>query len=224
MSNQSFPLPPDSSLDSWQRILKQEILWMQGNRTPYDWGNHHGSIRSNYHKGPGEEESKGILYKAPASFCCGATGELFLRTWKRWMEGYEDDDFHSDAIYELIRHYFFRRMDLGEKYLKGAKAGLEWISEQSEWLEIASSEEPSEMPFGAFIQFDFDHGSGKAGHSAVVVGHGSVKNRPVLYVWSSNKNYSDDSPYTKGQPDGHGWDFFYKDPESRRFYGAWVVP
>lgn len=223
MTTQAFPLPPDSTLDPWQRHLKREMLWMQSNRTPYRWTNHHGSIGTYHHQGPLDTRKTKILSAAPYSYCCGATGELFLRAWKAWMEGYEEDDFTGAQMYALIRHYFYRRMDLGAKHLKGAMAGLEWLASQSEWFEVATTENASEMPFGTFLQMDFSHGKGRSGHSAVVVGHGAIENRPVVYVWSSNKNYSNKSPYTRGQSDGHGFDFYYKDIASRRFYGAWIL-
>lgn len=224
MTNASFPLPLDETLNTWQQCVKLELQWMQANRLPYRWENHHGSIGTYGHKGPMDAKEKTILLASPAAYCCGATSELFLRSWKRWMEGYEDEDFSGAVIYELLRKYFFRRIDLGNKYLKGAMAGLQWLANQSDWLQVQTTEDPSEMPFGAFLQLDFSYGSGDSGHAAVVVGHGTINNRPVVYVWSANKNYSLDSPYTRGQPDGHGWDFYYKDFASRRFYGAWIVP
>lgn len=235
-------LPPEAGLSFWQRCVRNAILNIQDNRTPYDpkWGAsqdppHSGSLMDRRHGG-------GRIMRGgnpPLSYCCGAVMEAFMLAWKEWMVGYEEDDISHAQMQEIYAHFFvFTRDD--KSTAGGAMSGLKWLAGQVDWLTVSSSLAPDTFPFGTFLQMRFGPDPYKdGGHSAIVIGHGTKDGRPVLVVWSSNYGFKArisrnlDGSFTVVDTQnptqaGHGADYYLKDKVyssgfRRMFQGAWIV-
>lgn len=230
-------LPDPESLNSWQKCVRDAIIWMQQHRLPYHWPkdnqpNHHqGCIADMHHQGS-------LIMKAgdpPGAYCCGATMECFMRAWSNFMVGAEDQDISAAQMKELYKYFFVWASD-DNRYDEGAKAGLLWLAKQCDWLTVQATEDADELPFGAFLQMQFGPNAVNQGHSVVVIGHGHIEDEKCLIVWSANYGYGhtiekvgDSYKVEKSVPfpSGHGFDYYYKtmvkDGFTRLFHGAWIV-
>lgn len=232
--------PPEDGMSEWQASLYAAMIFLQERTVPYhrpkegDPNVHSGCTSDKYHR------SKRIMKAGnpPGSYCCGATMEAFMMAWQVYMAGFYDDDISVEQMQELYR-YFFIYEDENDRYIKGAAGGLLWLEEHLSFLKVRYSENPNDYPFGTFVQMSFEPNPYGAGHSAIVVGHGSYDGKDCLIVWSSNYGYKHVIEKSNGgyivvdgprQPSGHNIDFYLKEktydlatgPFKRKFYGAWI--
>lgn len=235
-------MPEDSSLNEWQRCMKQAILSIQGSRLGYDtsWGSTNGNVHSGCTK---DREHLGtrIMRKGnPAgSYCCGAVMEAFMVAWSLWKERADKDVTVEDMREMYANVFLFDRESKDTQY--GAMGGLIKMSNNHDWLKVETSDEVDRFPFGAMVQMRFkeDPYAANSGHSVIALGHGVYDGNPCLVVWSSNYGHDGDFHYDPksglytvingdGQPSGHGPDYYVKDRVKdgykRRFFGGWILP
>lgn len=150
----------------------------------------------------------------------------------------EEIDISHRQMMTLYRYFYVYEHRTG-RYDNGVQKGLLRLSEMSPDIVVRASDDPNELPFGAFVQIQFGPDAPNQGHSAIVIGHGTYQGKGVLIVWSSNYGYrhvisKEGESYLvkdgKQRPSGHDFDWFYKrmieDYPSgsfeRQFYGAWI--
>jgi len=216
-------LPDDDNLNFWQFCVKNAIMHVQENWTPYkQYNTGDPSIPGDGKSGSTENiyfRQKRIMTanKPATSHCCGAVLEVFMRAWKEWMgEDYEtDEDMSKETMWEMNRYTFLvpgehRTIDM---VIPGVSAGLEHIAKELDWLDIETKTfthktyNQYEPKFADFIQMQFSE-DGSRGHTVIVLGAGKYKNKRCLYVWSSNVGYDQQWQYSKGQEAGHGVDYY----------------
>lgn len=214
--------PQLEEMTDWQQCVFEAIKEIQGNWAPYKWGGGSGCTKSRKFR-------RHVVMRAarpPTSYCCGAQFEAFLLAWRNWI-GYSyqtPDDITLPQMKKLYAYSFlFSGLPNAEKGLAAPEALPSIISWQP-WLaeeEGVSVEqvEPLQARFGDFCQIQNGPGL-SSGHSVIVLGQGEWKKKNVLHVWSSNLNYDQEWPYSKGQEDGHGVDYYYMDRRIRQKDGS----
>ena len=227
--DEDYPLiPHDDELSTWQLCMKDAIIQTQANAKPYQRGSHAGTTEHLYY------QEKRVAYSKGYSYCCGATYEAFIKAWLNWnSDEVADDNMTKEQAMEMRAHFFVYgdKDEYGNyKYWKGAAGGIEWLAQQpglKDWLQVEYTEDPREIQFGDFVQMQFTRDPMGAGHSVIGLGPGQWKNRDVIHVWSSNNYYDQNWPYSKGQPIGNGWDYYYMDKVTngykRQYYIARII-
>jgi len=214
-------LPSDDDLTFWQQCVKRAIVEIQKNWTPYKWGNiGNQDIEGDGKAGCTEEmlfRNKRVMRPndPPASHCCGATMEAFMRAWKYFQDeddAYEGEEDMSLAMMKTLYKYFFLIPDASKgrpmsEVLGGAANGLVKLGEHLEWLDVTRLSDPKEAKFGDFVQMQFEE-SGGSGHSVIALGPAKWKGNNVLHVWSSNVGYNQKWPHSAGNVPGHGPDYY----------------
>lgn len=222
-------LPDDSTLNPWQRCIKEAIIEVHGRWQPYSWTAGHGGVTEDLYFRDKRLLKARTGDKGGASYCCGATFEVFVIAWKKWyasLTGKENLSFSQ--MKELLAYFFVYKSDDG-RYDYGAQSGLgDYLFEELDWIETETYEDPTEAPFGSFVQFQFQRDPQAAGHSAIILGTGKVKNKNAAFVWSSNNYYDTSWEYSKGQSPGHGFDYYFinkvVDGFKREFHMATITP
>ena len=216
-------LPEWESLTEWQQCLLNAIEEIQGRWKPYERSGGSGSTKTHTFRG-----SVILRASSPAtSYCCGAQFEAFFLAWKDWMgEWFEtDDDMSLEQMKKLYSYSFVyagipnNNMGLAAPdALPALPALLQWMREEAVSVEVL--QDPRHAKFGDLCQIqngpDPDYG-----HSVIVLGQGTWNDKDVLHVWSSNKNYDQGWPYSKGQQDGHGVDYYYIDRNIKQSNGSY---
>lgn len=220
-------LPEDSELTPWQLCVKNAIIEVHSRWAPYAWTSGHGGVTQDLYFKDSRLLKSRRGDQGPASFCCGATFEVFCTAWKNWMQNKEQQDLSVSQMRELIAYFFVYKTD-DLRYAYGAKDGLgEYLYNELEWIDCEVYSDPEEAPFGSFIQFQFTRDPLDGGHSAILLGTGKYKNRKIVHVWSSNNYYDKKWEYSKHQKPGHGFDFYYinsvRDGFQREFHIGTVV-
>tara|TARA_R100000152_G_C6691320_1_gene122860 strand:+ start:95 stop:793 length:699 start_codon:yes stop_codon:yes gene_type:complete len=229
--SQNYPLlPPDEELDSWQLCMKDAIIQIQGNAKPYQRGSHSGCTEHIYYQGSRVGYSKGY------SYCCGATYEAFIKAWIAWNgEEKESDNITIEQAKEMRAHFFVYndKDQYGNfKYSRGAAGGIEWLAQQpglNQWLQVETTEDPKEVRFGDFIQMQFVRDPMSSGHSVIGLGTGTkpANGSDIVLCWSSNNYYDTSWEYSRKQPIGNGWDYYFmnkvRDGFKRKFHIARII-
>jgi hypothetical protein len=222
--------PNDTELNDWQKCVKDAIIEVHSRWAPYAWTAGHGGVSQDLYFRDKRllntrPESKG----GPASYCCGATFEVFATAWKKWYSELEGKENLSWSQMNEIRKYFFCIKTEDRTYDYGAQDGIgEYLYDELDWINTETYEDPEVVPFGTFVQFQFRRDPQDSGHSAIVLGTGKVKNKKAVLVWSSNNYYDTSWEHSKGQKPGHGFDYYYLnkvvDGFKREFHMATIIP
>jgi len=222
-------LPEDSTLNPWQKCVKDAIIEVHGRWQPYSWTAGHGGVTQDLYFRDKRLLSARSGPKGGATYCCGITLEIFVTAWKNWYAQLTGKENLSYSQMKEILAYFFVYKTEDGKYDYGAQSGIgEYLYEELDWINTETYEDPLEMPFGTFIQLQFQRDPHAGGHSAILVGTGKVKNKNAAFVYSSNNYYDTSWEHAAGQKPGPGFDYYFVnkvvDGFKREFHGAAIIP
>ena len=130
-------LPDDSELNSWQSEVKKAIIEVHSRWQPYAWTAGHGGVTEDLYFRDRKLLSARSGKKGGASYCCGATFEVFVTSYKNWYEKHHNDKANlSWSQMNELRKYFFVLKAEDNRYDYGAQDGIgDYLYEELDWLE-----------------------------------------------------------------------------------------
>lgn len=216
-------LPKWDDMTEWQRCVCNAIEEIQDNWKPYQRPGGAGCTQDRYFRG------SRFLRAAipPVSYCCGAQLEAFYLAWKEWMgELFESKDDMSLEQMKILYSYSFvfsgiPNNEMGLAAPDALPSLPLWVPLfKDEGVKVQVIASPRHARFGDFCQIQ-NGPDPESGHSVIILGVGKWKDQDVLHVWSSNMNYDQSWPYSAGQQDGHGVDYYYIDRQIKQKDGSY---